>query len=75
MIDITFSNIKHCFYQPCGEDELIVIIHFNLKTPIMVGTKKVQDVQFYRESGAAADDLDIKSTRKKLNDMDELEQE
>ena len=44
LIDITFSNIKHCFYQPCGDDELIVIIHFNLKTPIMVGSKKVQDV-------------------------------
>lgn len=39
-IDVTFSNIKHAFFQPCADDELIVIIHFNLKTPILVGTKK-----------------------------------
>lgn len=30
-VDVTFSNIKHAFFQPCAEDELIVIIHFHLK--------------------------------------------
>jgi nucleosome binding factor SPN SPT16 subunit len=74
-IDIAFSNVKHCFFQPCAEDELIVIIHFHLKNQIMVGQKKVGDVQFYKESGAAADDLDMKIGKKRLNDMDELEQE
>ena len=72
-IDVAFSNIKNCFFQPCANDELIVIIHFNLKTPIMVGTKKAQDVQFYKEAGNLADDIDIKTARKRLNDMDELE--
>lgn len=43
-VDVTFSNVKHCFYQPCGNDELIVIIHFTLKSPISVGNKKVSDV-------------------------------
>lgn len=43
-VDVTFSNMKHAFFQPCAEDELIVIIHFNLKNPILVGSKKVQDV-------------------------------
>lgn len=57
-IDICFSNVKHAFFQPCPEDELIVIIHFNLKTPIMVGTKQVSDVQFFKEAQNAADDLD-----------------
>ena len=52
---------------------MIVIIHFNLKTPILVGTKKVQDVQFFKETGVAADDLDNRTSRKRLNDMDELE--
>jgi len=28
-VDINFSNIKHAFFQPCEED-LIVILHFNL---------------------------------------------
>ena len=74
-VDIAFSNIKHAFFQPCAEDELIVIIHFNLKTPVMVGNKKVHDVQFFKESGAAADDLDQRGNRRRLNDMDELEQE
>jgi nucleosome binding factor SPN SPT16 subunit len=74
-IDIPFSNIKHAFFQPCGDDELIVIIHFHLKVPIMIGTKKYSDVQFFKESGIAADDLDNKISRKRLTDMDELEQE
>lgn len=39
----------------------------------MVGNKKVSDVQFFKEAGVAADDLDMKSARKRLNDMDELE--
>jgi nucleosome binding factor SPN SPT16 subunit len=41
----------------------------------MIGNKKVPDVQFFKESGVAADDIDIKVARRKLNDMDELEQE
>jgi nucleosome binding factor SPN SPT16 subunit len=74
-VDIAFSNIKHAFFQPCAEDELIIIIHFNLKTPIMVGTKKVTDVQFFKETGNVSDDIDGRGARKRLNDMDELEQE
>jgi hypothetical protein len=30
-------------------------------------------VQFFKEAGVAADDLDMKISRKRLNDMDELE--
>ncbi len=54
---------------------MIVIIHFHLKVPILIGTKNFQDVQFFKESGIAADDLDNKISRKRLTDMDELEQE
>jgi hypothetical protein len=32
-----------------AENELISLIHFHLKNPIMVGKKKVLDVQFYTE--------------------------
>lgn len=39
----------------------------------MVGSKKASDVQFYKEAGNLADDIDIKTARKRLNDMDELE--
>ena len=38
-IDILFSNMKHLFFQP-SEKELQVLIHVNLKTPIMIGKKK-----------------------------------
>jgi nucleosome binding factor SPN SPT16 subunit len=42
----------------------------------MIGTKKkFSDVQFFKESGTAADDLDNKISRKCVADMDELEQE
>lgn len=74
-VDICFSNIKHCFFQPCASDELIVLLHFNLETPIMLGNKKVSDVQFYKESGVAAEDINLTGGRQKYNDMDELEQE
>lgn len=43
-VDVCFSNIKHCFFQPCASDELIVLLHFNLKTPIMLGNKKISDI-------------------------------
>lgn len=74
-VDICFSNVKHCFFQACAADELIVILHFNLHQGIMLGNKKVNDVQFYKESGIAAEDINFKGGRHKLSDMDELQQE
>jgi len=38
-------------------------------------TKKVTDVQFFKESGVAADDIDMKGGRRRMNDLDELELE
>ena len=71
-VDLIYENIKHAFYQSCDK-ELIVLLHFHLHNPIMVGNKKTKDIQFYTEVGLAADDLDIR--RRNLQDMDELEQE
>eukprot|EP00331_Platyophrya_macrostoma_P013437 CAMPEP_0176433956 /NCGR_PEP_ID=MMETSP0127-20121128/16370_1 /TAXON_ID=938130 /ORGANISM="Platyophrya macrostoma, Strain WH" /LENGTH=741 /DNA_ID=CAMNT_0017816561 /DNA_START=55 /DNA_END=2280 /DNA_ORIENTATION=- len=71
-LDITFNNIRHAFFQPC-DNEMIILLHFNLHTPIMVGKKKVSDVQFYTEAGAQADDIDMR--RAGRNDDDEWEQE
>jgi len=69
-----FSNVKHLFYQPCAADELIVILHFHLKTPMLIGDKPTNDVQFYKESGIAAEDINFKG-RRNMNEMDELAQE
>lgn len=65
MVDILFSNVKHCFYQPCDE-EMIILIHFHLHSAIVVGKKKVYDIQFFTESGAMAEDLtgSVRLTRK-----------
>lgn len=52
-----------------------MLLHFNLITPILLGNKKVSDVQFYKESGVAAEDINFTGGRHKFNDMDELEQE
>ncbi|CAB4251990.1 similar to Saccharomyces cerevisiae YGL207W SPT16 Subunit of the heterodimeric FACT complex (Spt16p-Pob3p) [Maudiozyma barnettii] len=78
-IDILFSNIKNLVFQSC-KGELIVIIHVHLKNPIMMGKKKIQDVQFYRE----ASDMSVDETGtgkrgmnkfRRYGDEDELEQE
>ena len=50
-------------------------MHFHLKQPILIGDKPAQDVQFYKESGIAAEDINFKGGRHKMNEMDELEQE
>uniref|UniRef100_A0A060T472 FACT complex subunit n=1 Tax=Blastobotrys adeninivorans TaxID=409370 RepID=A0A060T472_BLAAD len=74
-IDLLFSNMQHLFFQPCDQ-ELIVVIHVHLKNPIMVGKKKTQDVQFYREaSDMAFDETGNRKRRYRYGDEDELEQE
>lgn len=73
VIDVLFSNIKNCFYQPCDE-EMIILIHFHLKVATVVGKRKVYDIQFYTESGVMAEDLtDARGGR--FNDFDEAEQD
>lgn len=75
-IDVSYSNIKHCFFQPC-DDELIVLIHFNLHNNIMIGNKKTNNVQFYQEAGSLVDDLEGAKRKKysHMNEQEELEQE
>ena len=43
-----YRNIKHAFFQP-ADNEMVTILHFHLINPIMLGTKKTKDVQFYTE--------------------------
>lgn len=78
-IDILFSNIKNLIFQSC-KGELIVVIHIHLKNPILMGKKKIQDVQFYREASDMAVDETGTSRRgqakfRRYGDEDELEQE
>ncbi|KAJ2722612.1 FACT complex subunit spt16 [Coemansia sp. Benny D115] len=74
-IDILFNNIRHLFFQPC-DNELLVLIHVHLKNPIMMGKKKTQDIQFYREaSDAAFDETGNRRRRIRYGDEDEIEAE
>lgn len=78
-IDILFSNIKNIIFQSC-KGELIVVIHIHLKNPILMGKKKIQDVQFYREASDISVDETGNNRRgqpkfRKYGDEDELEQE
>ncbi|TIA85374.1 hypothetical protein E3P99_04014 [Wallemia hederae] len=74
-IDVLFSNVKHFFFQPC-EHELIVLVHFHLKAPIMIGKKKTKDVQFYREAtDASFDETGNRKRKIRYGDEDEIELE
>ena len=67
-LDILYNNIKHALFQPC-EGEMIILLHVNLKNPIMFGKKKQQDVQFYTEVGEITTDL---GKHQHMHDRDDL---
>ena len=73
ILDVMYSNIRHAFFQP-AEKEMITLLHFHLKNPIMVGKKKTADVQLYTEvMGDTVATLDSRS--RSAYDPDELEEE
>lgn len=70
--DILFNNIKHLIFQRC-DNEMIVIIHFHLKNPVMIGSRKTKDVQFFREvTDAAIEETGRSKGRRYHGDDDEL---
>ncbi len=71
-LDIIYNNIKHAFFQP-AEQEALVILHFNLIHPIVIGKRKTTDVQFVQETMEASSRLD--SRRRNYGDADEIEEE
>ncbi|KAI9656979.1 MAG: FACT complex subunit spt16 [Alyxoria varia] len=74
-VDILFSNVKHLFFQPCDQ-ELIVIIHVHLISPMMIGKKKTKDVQFCREATENAfDETGNRKRKHRYGDEEEFEAE
>merc|ERR1719237_638620 len=67
-VDIMYNNIKHALFQPC-DGEMIILLHFHLKNPIMFGKKKQSDVQFYTEVGEITTDL---GKHQHMHDRDDL---
>lgn len=72
IVDVMYSNIKYAIYQPC-ENEIMVLIHFHLKNPIMIGKKKHKDVQFYTEIVDSSQAVD--NSRRSMYDPDEMDDE
>ncbi|KAG8690718.1 FACT complex subunit spt16 [Ceratobasidium sp. 423] len=73
--DILYSNIKHLFFAPC-DNEMLVIIHCHLKSPIIIGKRKSKDVQFYREaSDVQFDETGNRKRKYRYGDEDEIELE
>ena len=70
-LDINYKNIKHSIFQPCKQS-VVVLIHFRLRHPIMIGKKKHRDIQFYTE---VIDQSIRLNRRRKTYDPDELDEE
>jgi nucleosome binding factor SPN SPT16 subunit len=72
VVDVMYDNIKYAIFQPC-ESEIMVLIHFHLKNPIMIGKKKQRDVQFFTEVIDASQAVD--NSRRSMYDPDEMDDE
>jgi nucleosome binding factor SPN SPT16 subunit len=72
VVDIMYSNIKYAIFQPC-EKEIMVLVHFHLKNPIMIGNKKQNDVQFFTEVVESSQAVD--NARRSMYDPDEMDDE
>lgn len=73
-VDIIYSNIKSAFYQP-AQDSHNVILHFELKDPILLDkakAKKTNFLQFYVEVVEVSEDL---TTANRYRDEDGLAEE
>ncbi|XP_031569470.1 FACT complex subunit SPT16-like [Actinia tenebrosa] len=70
-VDILYGNVKHSYFQPC-DGEMIILIHFHLKHPIIIGKKKYRDIQFYTEVGEITTDL---GKHQHMHDRDDLQAE
>ncbi len=57
--EIIFGNVKYGIYQPC-EDEHVVLLHFHLRNPILIGKKKHRDIQFFTELVESSEALEAR---------------
>lgn len=67
------SNIRHAIFQPC-EDNMIVLIHFLLKKPIVIQKQLTEHIQIYTEIGTSNQDL-VDPRNKGRHFEDEFEEE
>ena len=73
-IEIMYSNIKHAFFQEAKND-IIVLIHFHLKNPVMIGKKAFHDIQFFTEVIEEFDHLVGRHRRQAVSEREAIEEE
>eukprot|EP00049_Salpingoeca_infusionum_P001196 m.45958 g.45958 ORF g.45958 m.45958 type:complete len:982 (-) comp10909_c0_seq1:3721-6666(-) len=71
VVDILYNNVRFSFFQPC-KGETMILLHFTLKNPILIGKKAYKDVSFFTEIGEVTTDL---NQRRHRSERDELMQE
>eukprot|EP01084_Bolivina_argentea_P023878 44596_1 len=57
-VDILYTNIKLCIFQPCEGHDTKVVLHFHLKNSILVGRKAHRDIQVFTEAMDSTVNLD-----------------
>jgi nucleosome binding factor SPN SPT16 subunit len=67
-VDLLYNNIKQAFFQP-SRSEMIVLLHFHMKSPIIISKKKHRDIQFYTEVGEIVTTL---GRTQHMHDRDDL---
>ena len=72
--DLLFSQVSSAFYQPCYDND-IVMIHFRLKSPVIINNKKTRDVQYYAQVGMLVDEVSDVSTNRKRTRTKSLDDE
>jgi len=72
IVDVMYANIMHAIFQPC-ESDIMVLVHFHLKNPIMIGKKKQHDIQFFTEVVDASQAVD--AGKRSMYDPDEMDDE
>ena len=75
IFELYHSNIRHAIFQPCDQN-MMIILHFNLFKAVLVGKKRAINIQFYCEVGSIAEDLtDSRKNHIRFEYPNEMEEE
>eukprot|EP00477_Mikrocytos_mackini_P000876 GAHX01000939.1.p1 GENE.GAHX01000939.1~~GAHX01000939.1.p1 ORF type:complete len:1025 (-),score=265.42 GAHX01000939.1:41-3115(-) len=67
-LDVLFSNILFAVFQPAFTTECLVLIHFQLKFPVLANKKQTEYVQFFFDSVSSSVDIATKYSTYSGND-------
>lgn len=71
---LMLSNIDIALFQPCDEN-MIIILHFLLKNPIVINKKLTKHIQFFSEVGYTTEDLNDPRKKNRMIGYDDYEEE